>query len=45
MSKFFSWLEKWLPSVWGALAVFAITGIGIGSCIWVVQWIIELLGV
>jgi hypothetical protein len=45
MSKFFVWLEKWLPGVWACLATFTITGIGIGSCIWVVQWIISLLGV
>lgn len=45
MQKFREWIEIWLPGVWGALAIFTITGCLIGSSIWVVQWIIKLLGV
>lgn len=45
MRKFGEWLEKWVPGVWGTLLIFTITGWLIGASIWVVQWIINLLGV
>lgn len=45
MSKFYKWLETWLPGVWATLGVFTITGVLIGTSIKSVLWILELLGV
>ena len=45
MEKLYRWVDNWLPGVWAALAIFTITGVLIGTSIWVVQWVLSLLGV
>lgn len=42
--KFINWLEKWLPFAWGVMWIILITGLTLGATIWVVQWVLSLLG-
>ena len=44
-NKIWTWLDKWLPYLWGGLIILAITGGLVGLMILVVKWILGLLGV
>ena len=44
MKMIMDWFIKWLPYVWAVLATFCITAYLFAGAIWVVLWIISLLG-
>lgn len=45
MKKFIAWLEKWLPYVWAMLWVVAITAFSVGVAVYLVKWVLNLMGV
>ena len=38
-------VKKWLAKLCGATFIVAITGLSVGCCIWVIKWILSMLGV
>ena len=38
-------IKEWLAKICGAACILSITGLSIGACIWVIQWILSMLGV
>lgn len=38
-------IREWLAKLCGAACVVAITGLSIGCCIWVIKWILTMVGV
>ena len=45
MSKFFDWLGKNCPPVWGVMWVLIITLFSLGALIAGLKWVLTLLGV
>lgn len=45
MNKLFVWLERWLPGVWAFLVMSGVTGLLLGAYIWVMEWLLSLVGV
>lgn len=38
-------IRDWLAKICGAACILAITGLSIGACIWVIKWVLSMLGV
>lgn len=43
--KIYNWVNKWLPIAWGFMWTFLITAFSFGAIVWVVKWIMSLMGV
>lgn len=38
-------LNKWIPKLWAMLWLIIITGVSLGAAIFILKWIINLIGV
>lgn len=38
-------IREWLAKTCGGACIVSITGLSVGCCIWVIKWILSMLGV